>query len=330
MRRSSLVTASLLLLLSGSSPTSAADPPPLAGVRRVVFLGDSITYSGQFIAYVEAFLRLREPELVCEFLNLGLPSETVSGLTEPGHAGGRFPRPVLHERLNRVLEKTKPDLIIACYGMNDGIYHPFSEARFERFKEGMRFLRERAAAYRAKVLHVTPPVFDPMPIKARTLPAGLAEYRQPFEGYDEVLGRYSQWLLSQKEKGWDVVDVHGPMQRYLAEQRKRDPSFRLAEDGVHINATGHWLIARDILLHWGIPAGEIANTISAEQVLRARPGGLEVLQLVQRRQELLKDAWLTATGHRRPDMQNGVPMEEALRQSQEIEVKIRKLLLPAP
>ena len=141
MRQSSLVTASLLLFLSGTSPTSAADRPPLAGVRRIVFLGDSITYSGQFIAYVEAFLRLRDPELVCEFLNLGLPSETVSGLTEPGHEGGRFPRPVLHERLNRVLEKTKPDLIVACYGMNDGIYHPFSEARFERFKEGMRFLR---------------------------------------------------------------------------------------------------------------------------------------------------------------------------------------------
>jgi len=26
-----------------------------------------------------------------------------------------------------VLEKTKPDLIIDCYGMNDGIYQPFSE-----------------------------------------------------------------------------------------------------------------------------------------------------------------------------------------------------------
>jgi lysophospholipase L1-like esterase len=329
MRRSSLVTASLVCILSGSSPTSAADQPPLAGVRRVVFLGDSITYSGQFIAYVEAVLRLRDPELVCEFLDLGLPSETISGLTEPGHAGGRFPRPVLHERLNRVLEKTKPDLIVACYGMNDGIYHPFSEARFERFKEGMRFLRERAATYRAKVLHVTPPVFDPMPIKSRTLPAGLAEYRLPFEGYDEVLGRYSQWLLSQKNKGWDVVDVHGPMTQYLVEQRKRDPSFRLAEDGVHINATGHWLIARELLLHWSLPAREVANAVSAEQVLN-RPPGLELLALVHRRQELLKDAWLTVTGHKRPGMGRGLPLEEALRQSQEIEVKIRNLQVPAP
>jgi hypothetical protein len=93
---------------------------------------------------------------VCEFLDLGLPSETVSGLTEPGHAGRQFPRPVLRERLGRVLDGTKPDLIVACYGMNDGIYHSFSEARFERFKEGMRFLRESAATKGAKMLHVTP------------------------------------------------------------------------------------------------------------------------------------------------------------------------------
>jgi len=33
-----------------------------------------------------------------EILNLGLPSETVSGLSEPNHAGGAFPRPDLHER----------------------------------------------------------------------------------------------------------------------------------------------------------------------------------------------------------------------------------------
>jgi hypothetical protein len=103
-----------------------------AGVKRVVVLGDSITYSGQYIEYVEAYAVSRFPERRIEFLNLGLPSETVSGLTEPGHAGGQFPRPDLHERLARVLAQTKPDFIIACYGMNDGIYYPFGEERFFR------------------------------------------------------------------------------------------------------------------------------------------------------------------------------------------------------
>src|SRR4051812_30839911 len=284
-----LIAAPLLLIL-GPASGIGADQPPLASVRRIVFLGDSITYAGQYIEFLEAYLRVKDPTLHCEFMDLGLPSETVSGLSEPGHAGGQFPRPDLHERLDRVLERTKPDLVVACYGMNDGIYSPFSEERFARFQEGLRFLRERAAAVGAKVLHVTPPVFDPVPIRAKTLPAGLSEYRQPYEGYDEVLDRYSQWLLAQRSRGWDVVDVHGPMKRYLAWERERDPGFRLADDGVHVNSTGHWLIASQILRHWGAPERKVAGAEDGERVLAAYPHGLDVLRLVQRKQRLLKDA----------------------------------------
>lgn len=330
MRSLTPFAVSLSSLLLVSSPAIAADPPPLAGVRKVVFLGDSITYSGQYIEFLEAYLRARDPAFRCELLDLGLPSETVSGLTEPGHAGGEFPRPDLHERLDRVLQKTKPDLVVACYGMNDGIYHPFSDERFQKFQEGIRSLRAKAAAAGAKVLHVTPPVFDPVPIGSKTLPAGLAAYRQPYEGYDEVLDLYAVWLLAHGGNGWDVVDVHGPMKRYLTHERERDPSFRLADDGVHLNSSGHWLIAREILLHWGAPAREVANSTSGEQVLAACPHGLEVLELVQQRQRLLKDTWLTATGHERPGMKRGLPPEEAERRAGEIDAELRRLIRPTP
>lgn len=323
MRRSWLPLA--LLLFLSTPPTPAADPPAPSGARRVVFLGDSITYSGQYVEYVEATLRVTDPAFRSEFLNLGLPSETVSGLSEPGHAGGAFPRPDLHERLDRVLGRARPDLIVVCYGMNDGIYHPFREDRFARFRDGMRFVRERAKGAGAKVLHLTPPVFDPMPIRPKTLPAGLTEYRQPFEGYDDVLTRYGEWLLARKADGWNVVDVHGPMTRFLAEHRRRDPSFRLADDGVHVNATGHWLIAREILKHWGVSAREAATAESGEQALSAYPHGPEVLALVQRKQRVLKDAWLSATGHKRPDMNPGLPLKDAETQAKGLDAKLRAL-----
>jgi lysophospholipase L1-like esterase len=326
MRRSIPQLAFLLLMLA-SAPSIAADRP-LEGVRRVVFLGDSITHSGQYIEYLEAYLRLKDPTLRTEFLDLGLPSETVSGLSEPGHANGQFPRPDLGERLDRVLAKTKPDLIVACYGMNDGIYHPFAEERFAKYREGMAHLRERAAASGAKVLHLTPPVFDPVPIKANTLPSGLNEYRRPFEGYDDVLAKYSEWLIARRADGWDVVDVHGPMKKFLDDRRASDPSFRLANDGVHIDATGHWLIAREVLIRWGTPAGEVSA--GAESVFDGRPRGLEVLKLVARKQAILKAAWLTETGHKRPGMAKGLPMDEANRKAGEIEAEIRKRLDARP
>ena len=101
-----------------TSRTGASD---VNQIQRVLFLGNSITYSGQYVADIEAYYRLVHPTLEIEWINVGLPSETVSGLSEEGHADGAFPRPDLHERLERVLKQTQPDLVFANYGMNDGI-----------------------------------------------------------------------------------------------------------------------------------------------------------------------------------------------------------------
>jgi lysophospholipase L1-like esterase/pimeloyl-ACP methyl ester carboxylesterase len=317
---------------AGAAPASAPGPAPapfLPGVHRLVFLGDSITYSGQYIDYLEAYAVTRFPERTIEFIDLGLPSETVSGLSEPGHAGGAFPRPDLHERLARVLAQTKPDLIVACYGMNDGIYYPFAEERFEKFRQGIEHLRASAQAAGAKVLHLTPPSFDPLPLKGHTLPAGRDEYRQPYEGYNEVLDRYANWLLEQRPRGWDVVDIHGPMNRHLAEHRQSDPSYRLAGDGVHLNATGHWLIAQQLLLHLGAPAA-VGSMTDGSDLLSTHPRGGELLRWIQERQRLMKDAWLTAVGHKRPGMTTGLPLTEARARAADLDRKIREAAIPFP
>src|SRR5690606_32378237 len=112
--------------------------------------------------------------------------------------------------------------------------------------------------------------------------------------------RYAEWLLSRRADGWEVVDVHGPMGRHLEEHRKLDPAYRLAGDGVHVNAAGHWLIARSVLGHWGLLGPGDANDDDPQEVFADKPHGLDVLGLVRERQRLLKDAWLTATGHDRP------------------------------
>ena len=79
-------TAAALWFLAGQ--LHAADEQPLAGINRIVFLGDSITYAGQYVEYIEAYLRMNQSKQRHEFLDLGLPSETVSRLSQPGHAGG--------------------------------------------------------------------------------------------------------------------------------------------------------------------------------------------------------------------------------------------------
>lgn len=289
-------------------PTEAARL--VRAASRIVVLGDSITYAGEWVEFLEAGIRQLQPDHRPQILNLGLPSETASGLSEEGHAGGAFPRPEVQERLGRVLERLKPDLIFACYGMNDGIYFPLEESRFSKFRDGIRRLHETAAHEGIRVIHLTPPVFDPQPLQGRTLPAGLKAYPQPFEGYDAVLDAYSQWLVEQRAQGWLVGDVHGPMRRFLDQERRRDPAFTLSGDGVHANRQGHWLMAREALRLLGASESWIAST-SPEELLRSAGLTGDRWASIQRRQRLLRDAALSHTGHRRPGMAAGKPWEQA-------------------
>jgi lysophospholipase L1-like esterase len=293
----------------GCSTGKVSRSEMLPGAQRVLVLGDSITHGGQYLDFIEAYLVTRFPERKIELLNLGLPSETVSGLSEPGHANGQFPRPDLHERLGRVLEMAKPDVVIACYGMNDGIYLPFADERLASFTNGLVRLRENVTALGAKMVHVTPPVFD--------------EARGKGPGYAATLDRYADWMLAQRKAGWDVIDLHGPMKRELSERRRIDPGYFLARDGVHPGDEGHWLMAKAILSHLG--ARDLAEIKDPVAMLSSHPNGGEILKLVQQKQRVLRDAWLQAAGHKRPGMPKGLPIAAAEAKATELDVKIREL-----
>src|SRR5260370_33329667 len=182
-------------VLAGSPWSAQMDEPFLLKKgQRVLFLGDSNTFAGLFVAYLDGYLMTRFPADRWELINLGLPSETVSGLSEPDHP---YPRPDIHTRLEKALAKTQPDVVVVCYGMNDGIYHPFSEQRFERYKDGIQKLLDRVGKAKAAVVLMTPAPFDPLPVHKQLLPATAEKFSwmRPYEQYDDVLKRYSESLL---------------------------------------------------------------------------------------------------------------------------------------
>lgn len=277
--------------------------------KRILFLGNSITYAGQYVSYIEAYIKLTSKNDRVEFMNLGLPSETVSGLSEPNHADGKFPRPDLHERLQRVLSKTKPDLVFACYGMNDGIYLPFDSSRLKKFQDGIRWLHDTLTASGIPIIFFTPPVYDDRKGK----------------DYALVLDKYSQWLLSTRDKEkWRVIDIHFAMKKFLADQRLIDSQFKYAEDGVHPNSTGHWIMARTVLSALGY--GKSANADSPATAFKNFKNGEKVLELIEKRQGIMKDAWLSFTGHSRPMMPAGLPIRDAKTQYDEQGRKLEILL----
>lgn len=273
---------------------------------------------------IEAYYAIHFPMRHFVFMNLGLPSETVSGLSEPGHAGGRFPRPDLHWRLARVLEKTRPDLVFACYRMNDGIYLPFDDERFQKFKDGMQWLHQHVVAAGARIIHITPPTFDSVAARARKKARGKPESSPPYDGYNQVLDRYSDWLLAQRTRGWNVVDLHGPMNHWLAAHRKQDSSFNFTREGVHPDVAGHWFIARQILVYLG--ARDVAHDPTVASMLSGQPHGGQILKLIQKKQRMMRNAWLSYTHYRRPGIKKGLPIREAQSRATALNRQIQALL----
>lgn len=281
--------------------------------KRILFLGDSITYAGHFLPIVEAQLCRQAGEATPELINLGLPGETCSGLSEPDHP---YPRPCVHDRLEVALKKIQPDLVVACYGMNDGIYYPFSEQRFKAYQNGVNQLIKRVQATGAQVILVTPPPFDPVPLEnTEKLRAADAENFAWFaiaENYDEVVGRYATWILKQGSRVARVVDLHRPILAQVASGRKQDSRYTMSPDGVHLNQQGHRILARVILQAWGLDLPKVPDN--------------QLVDLLAQRSELLRDAWLTRIGHGRPDIPPGLPWDEATRRADKIEVLVQAQL----
>ncbi|MDA7881271.1 GDSL-type esterase/lipase family protein [Akkermansiaceae bacterium] len=271
--------------------------PILLRSNRILFLGDSITAGRHFIHDLQAALHLKghAPEVIAA----GLSSETLCGLSEPTHP---FPRPDLQERLDRALAKVKPDLVFACYGMNEGIYHPFSEERFAAYQEGVNTLIAKVNKAGAKLILITPPPFDPLAPGAQksTLPIDAAEFswNNIYRHYDrDVISPYATWIGKQAPRVEAVIDVHSPISDLLKSQRQKNPKFTMSGDGIHLDKTGHREMARAIYL-----------TLFKES-LPELPD--ELVAFYRNRQEILSPAWMSHIGHKRPGIKPGLPLPEA-------------------
>lgn len=256
-----------------SSSLLAEDPGTRLAGKRVVFLGDSNTQAGGYVNFVSYYLDKTYPDKSFDIIGLGLASETLSGLSEDGHAGGKFPRPCLFERLGRVLEKSKPEVVFACYGMNDGIYLPPSPERMKAFQNGVTKLIEQCQAAGVKeIILITPPIYD-----VQTKPGEF--------NYDTVLTAFAEWELTLKKPGVQVIDLHTPMKK--AREGRTEP---FSKDKVHPGDEGHLVMAQAILagLNVKVPDDKLA-TIQADPLYKA----------VAARRALRSAGWMKHIGYTR-------------------------------
>ncbi len=242
--------------------------------KRVAVLGDSITQGGTYVSLVSYYLDRLYPTKNFDIYSLGLSSETVSGLSEESHIKHGFARPCLFERLDRLLAKVKPEVVIACYGMNCGIYQPLDDARFNAFKSGVSNLIERCTKAGAKtVILVTPPLYD-------------FKKDDPMAFYDGVLGSYGAWEQTIKIPGVYIIDLHSVMRKV----RNEKPDAVISNDRIHPGEEGHLLMAKTILKGLGVivPEEDLAS-------IKKDP----LFNLVAKRRAMRANGWMPYIGYSR-------------------------------
>lgn len=294
--------AGLALALIGLLPSTApavegADAPSdwatVLTSGRVLVLGDSITQDGRYVSFLEYYLTRLGPSAHHDIISIGLSAETLSGLSEKSHP---FPRPCALERLDRALTATAPRTVIACYGMNDGIYHPLSPEQLAAFKAGLHQLIQKVRATGARLVLVTPPVFDSLPIRTRTVAADAPDfgYSSPFVDYDRVLGEFAAAERAVNESGVMVIDLHSTMSTALGKAREHDPAFTFAPDGVHPGDAGHLLMAQTILESLGQRFPHSDTDLDLVHVQHD-----PIYVHVHERRQLRSEAWLPFVGYQR-------------------------------
>jgi len=286
-----LVLLAVAVLVTSVTHAAAPAQPPLAG-ERVLWMGDSITQAGGYVTFVEYYLARAYPAEKFDIVCIGLSSETVSGLTESTHGSIR---PCALDRLPRALALAQPTVVVACYGMNDGIYHPPSAERQKAFETGIQKFIATCRSARARVILLTPPPFDRVPPGRHLQPkdAPVFGYGTPYEAYDDVLGAFAKWETTLPSKHAQVIDLHTGVNAYLAQRRQTAPAFTLAPDAVHPGDLGHLLMARLVLRGLGVTLPTTATDLDAELArIQADP----IYPLIKQQREKRSDGWRAAVG----------------------------------
>ena len=310
----SLLFISITLLLSACQ--SAPENLSLEN-KRVVFIGDSITHGGRYVSYIEYYLQKNNPLKEYDIISVGLGSETVSGLSEKDHP---FPRPCVHTRLDDILRETKPEILFTCYGMNDGIYHPQSPVRFQAYKDGYDRLISKAKSYGVKqIVILTPPPYDSVPIRKKTIEKGEFGYKTPYVNYNDVLLDYSKYLLALDKDNIRVVDLNSVLVAYVAEKRKTNPKFTLSGDGIHPGNEGHLLMAQTVLRGIASPF----SFVQPSEVQKIDSD--ELFKLINKKRSKRSNAWLSYIGYERGKVVKKDSVKEAEEENKELQKKVDSL-----
>jgi lysophospholipase L1-like esterase len=229
---------STVLFLLLACVAEAQAPFYLSSGDRVVFFGDSITDQRLYNSYVETFVFTRFPKLDVTFVHSGWSGDRVSG------GGGG----TIDLRLDRDVIAHQPTVVTINLGMNDGEYHPFDQATFDKFAAGYEHIVDHL---KQKLPSVRITAIQPSPYDDVTRPPLFDG------GYNAVLQRYGQFLRElAARRELRTADMNTPVVAALRLANQKNPEIakQMIPDRVHPAEGTHLLMASALLKSWNAPS----------------------------------------------------------------------------
>ena len=221
---------------------------------RVVFLGDSITANGLFIAKIFDYYRTNFPERKVKMYNFGVPGDSAAGCIR------------MHR--HELLLELQPTEIVLMFGMNDinRTYYQDDRRYDPEFQKCAQNTKEKHTERMKEIVAF---------LRAQNLPVTLCSSTP----YDEISTVPTENLIGCQKALTDIynadlealspltlkgtVNFAQVMNQLLIELKKQElPSF-IGPDRVHPNELGHDLMARIFLHAQGLlPENPTLDTLS--------------------------------------------------------------------
>ena len=233
-----LLLAGLSPLMSVHADENAGAKPPLLlkkGVR-VVVTGDSITEGMCYSRYIDLYLTACMPELEACVIHIGRSGATLGALS--------VWTPLL-------LKPYKPDLVTACFGMNDGAYAASTPTLVKGYSGALKRAIEALKDTGAAVIIGSPGAVDSYYFK---------DLRSPHTPGEEA-AVYNKTLGDLRDAARDAAaasqvrfaDIHSPMLSIMKQAKaERGEAYALCPDGIHPCPNGHLIMAYAFLKAMGV------------------------------------------------------------------------------
>lgn len=278
-------------------------------MKNIVFIGDSITDGGSFVALTEAFARMNGRDDFDRYINLGVSSENTTALTELGHP---FPRPCIFNRLDSLLENVSGEWAVVMYGENDAVYQPFDESRFDLYKRGITKLVDELHKASFKVALLTPTPFDAVSFNGNLSYADNCPFGSVYADYNAVMHKYAEWIMNCGIAD-KTVDVYSPITQFLSLKRSTDSAYKTG-DGIHQGKEGNFMIAKAILSAvFAISIGTYEST--------PLPA---VYPLIAERSTLYHRYYKELVGHDNPYKEKAISYDKLIKKVARLDRKINK------